>query len=117
MSKSDAAIEVLVKAKAKLEKGWCQGTWAKDKNGKSCHPRSEYACSWCLGGSFQAIGDPNLLPEVGQAWEAVLGILKKRFQEPGTHGMIGWNDRTAKDQAEVVGIIDEAIASLHGATT
>lgn len=37
-------------------KRWCQGTYARDREGVDCDDDSEMACSWCVEGAILRVG-------------------------------------------------------------
>ena len=49
-------ITTVRNAKNLLERGWCQGCAAKDKDGKHVDSRSPYAVEWCIEGAVNAGG-------------------------------------------------------------
>lgn len=47
-----SAVEVLTKARALIEKGWTQGTNARQKNNRETSPQSKTACKFCAIGAM-----------------------------------------------------------------
>lgn len=39
-------IDVLIRGRARIERGWCQGFLAMDADGNLCDPTSPRACKW-----------------------------------------------------------------------
>jgi hypothetical protein len=112
----DVAREILLQTRERLEAGWCQGADARDGSGAAVDPWSEKARSWSLLGALVAVTDP--LAPLGNAR---LGALRRALAavaefvvEPS---LADWNDAEARTQANVIGMLDEAIGYLgHRAT-
>ncbi len=107
-----AVIEMLIKARALLAQGWCQGSWAKDAANQVVSVRDDKATQWDLLGAIYRVNDYN---------EEHLDKLFNRLIDKrctmdkaldGLSKMTWWNDKVVKDKSEVLSLIDEAIASL-----
>lgn len=49
-----STLDVLIAARAKIDRGWCKGAWAQDSMGRACGATSQRAQSWCLLGAVLA---------------------------------------------------------------
>jgi hypothetical protein len=65
VSETDAATELLIRARSLLERGWCRDMAAVDENGVEVHPTSPRAIAWCHIGALDAAGIPYLYHEHG----------------------------------------------------
>ena len=54
--------EVLLKAAALVERGWCQGEMARDRVGNKVAPISEAAVCWCALGAAKRAADGHTHP-------------------------------------------------------
>lgn len=48
--------EKLIAARALIERGWCQGTYARNKNGYSVEFDSPQATQFCIMGALNRVG-------------------------------------------------------------
>lgn len=102
-----AVREALARVRALLAvpERWTQGTGAIDAAGQRCDVTSHAACAWCLMGAvLKVAGLGSLGREVEAAVRAAL--------PPGWRGPIAWNDSKARTHADVLRVLDAAIASL-----
>ena len=82
---------------------WTQGAGARNRHGKPVRPESVSAVRWCLVGATFMTTTP---------WWRVIGILKHCSGSPC---MSAWNDRKGRTHAEVLSLLDEAIAKARAA--
>ena len=106
-------VELLEKAKKKIEKGWCQETLAKDAKGRIVSERSRDACQWCSVGAILAalpIKEWRKEQEIGFSTlaETMEGFLEKAM---GSVSVAHWNDRPGRTQQQVIAAFDKAIAA------
>ncbi len=92
------ATEILLAARAKIEKGWTQGAYARDRHGEKVGPLDTKAVCWCVEGVFFAIGvTPS---SAGDYFSTAIG----------TEDYPCWNDQLSRTQAEVLAAFDRAVA-------
>ena len=86
-----------------VEKGWTQGAFARDKDGKSVLSRDPTAVSWCMAGAVIASQGCDGLTE-HERWQlnAVLG------RNLGFTLRLMYNDTPGRTQKEVVNVLREA---------
>jgi hypothetical protein len=102
-------LEVLRKARGLIEKGWCQGVYAKDENGKPCDPNSAAAESFCVYGALR-----RWAQRYSDEYDAATDRLG---EEPECqHGISLFNDHEDRTQAEVLALFDRTIAKLETAS-
>ena len=89
----------------KLRQGWCQHVMARDKNGAMCHYLSSDAVCWCIHGASQATG------VVSQ--DVFTPIMKLTNSEGDYAALTSWNDAPGRTQADVIAMLDQAIASVQ----
>ncbi len=111
---TEEVIAVLVQMRAKVAQGWCRGAMSKRKNGETCSAYDPEASEWCLVGAQIFTKKPY-----SAVVAALETVLKPRIDpqlwsmKTSNIRMVMWNDRLARDQAEVLEVLDEAIAKLH----
>lgn len=101
--------EILRAARAKVEKGWCQGPPAKDGNGHATYSGSDRACKWCSVGAIWSVLDATT-GEQACAEVAIQNAL-------GVTSLAFWNEKPGRTQAEVLEAFDKAIALAIEAET
>ncbi len=99
---------VYEQARGFLAQGWTQNASARDSIGHSTEPDDQDAVCWCIGGAID-----RALMDVDQFWPirtaAFDGIAK--LLPSSQYGVSGWNDATGRTQAEVLAVLDQAIAN------
>lgn len=91
-------IKILDEAKDLIEKGWHQGYFAQNADGRDVDSSDPNACAFCvLGAVFHAAGDKP----AGLAYDALIAV------SPG--GMPAeFNDQPGRTKEEVLDLIDAA---------
>ena len=87
-----------------VEKGWCQGTEARDGNGDAIDVMSGGATSWSLLGALQAttVSDPSTdLQDIGDAVAAIAELIV----DPS---LANWNDADTRTKLEVLNVLRDA---------
>lgn len=95
-------LDVLKSAKALVEKGWCQNTYAKTAKGKPTDSYNPNAVAWCMRGAMAsaAANDFNAdFVEASITLEKALGAM----------WIADWNDASWRTKAEVIAAFEEAI--------
>jgi hypothetical protein len=96
--------ELLHDAGLLVEKGWCQGTEARDVDGRETDVGGTEAKSWSLLGALQAttVSDPSTqLQDVGDA----VAALAELIMDPS---LANWNDAGSRTKLEVVTVLKDA---------
>jgi hypothetical protein len=96
--------KLLYEAGVLVEQGWCQGTEARDANGRATDVGSADATAWSLLGALQAtaVGDPSTeLQDVGDA----VAALAELIVDPS---LANWNDSEARTKLEVLRVLKDA---------
>ena len=91
-------------ARVLVEKGWCQGTEARDSSGLATDVDASNAAEWSLLGALQAtaVTDPaTQIRDVGAAVAALAEVIV----DPS---LAGWNDCGERTKHEVVSVLREA---------
>lgn len=91
--------DYLLRARARIERGWTQRAFARRADGTTTHTEHEQACSWCLAGS---VG-----PVFGHARSALIAIEKEL--NTGTGGIYIWNDAPERTKEEVLAVVDRVL--------
>lgn len=96
--------EDLIKARAKIEKGWCKGTEAQNENGRPVPPDSAEAVAFCIFGATPGAALPPLRT-----------ALRVRLRRPpwDPASLADYNDRPWRTKDEVLSLFDEAIALVE----
>lgn len=104
------AIRVLKDAIWTLNRGWCQGASAKDKDGNDVCPRTIKAVSHCATGSINANTRSFRLGNLCQNVldDEVRSLRTKKDYD----GIVGYNDHSGQKRYRVVRIFERAIKKL-----
>jgi hypothetical protein len=87
-----------------VERGWCQGTEARDADGQATDVVADDAAAWSLLGALQAttVSDPSTeLQDVGDA----VAALAELIMDPS---LANWNDFAARTKLEVLSVLKDA---------
>jgi hypothetical protein len=87
-----------------VERGWCQGTEARDASGRATDVVSGDAAAWSLLGALQAttVSDPSTeLQDIGDA----VAALAELIVDPS---LANWNDSEARTKLEVLSVLKDA---------
>ena len=94
-------LQTLVAARAKVEQGWTQRAFARDRLGLAVKFGSDKAVCWCLEGALLAVGS-EAMSEAGGLLQAVISSLTSLFC---------WNDTPGRTKEEVLGLFDKVIGA------
>jgi hypothetical protein len=98
-------LEGLKKARALIEAGWTQDTWARDAEGEPVWPESEDAVCFCTRGAVRAATRWN-----GPERYAMFELLEGEIPS----GMIAqWQDSPERTKEEVLDLFDTVIAKVE----
>ena len=89
-----------------VERGWCQGTEARDASGTATEVAGSDAASWSLLGALQAtsVADPSTkLQDIGDA----VAALAELIMDPS---FANWNDSELRTKLEVLSVLRNAEA-------
>jgi hypothetical protein len=97
--------DVLRRVYWRLEDGWCQGWFARDRHGSAVIASDSRACCWCLTGAVQvecvALGLERTVSAIYAALVAVL---------PPTHRVLAdWNDTRGMHKRSVLNLVEAAL--------
>ena len=99
-----------MKAFELLEKpeSWCQGMFAKTKEGIMVHPISPNASQWCISGAIHKVyRDDHVLNSAElEAFRKLLDVLD--YPNNFYASIVGWNDDSKRTHAEVLALLKEA---------
>ena len=87
-----------------VERGWCQGTEARDSSGRATDVVADDATAWSLLGALQAttVADPSTrLQDIGDAVAALAEVI----MDPSLADL---NDSTARTKLEVLSVLRDA---------
>ena len=94
--------DVLIKARALIVKGWCQGISAANKDGDEVWPKEHEACYFCATGAIIAVTDRVAIKD-----KAVSRLAKQtRCNVPV------WNDAKGRTKRQVLALYTRAIKAL-----
>ena len=98
----EQVIDALVRARELVERGWCQGWFARDADGVEVSFASQSACRFCAIGAIRRVAD---IPDGNNG----IGLL---FRAGGLTALdlAAWNDAPERTQADVLALYDAAIA-------
>ena len=105
--------EILEQARALIERGWTQGTAARNSNGDHVSATSRHACEWCATGALYAIyetipnwRDNRRTDEAAILIRAAIPKGSNDFHET----IVSFNDAIETTKADMLAVFDEAIA-------
>lgn len=98
-------LQILTSARAKIEQGWCQGSLARNADGKRTGERASDAICWCAIGACWANADTSNLA----ACEVIRQATDKLSDAVGARAINIWNDSPTRTKAEVLAAFDRAI--------
>jgi hypothetical protein len=89
----------LREARQRIERGWCQGTWARTGDGAPTHSQDERANQWCALGALSCVG-------------ALLnGDNFLHMALPAGWKLVGdFNDAPGRTKEDILALYDRAIA-------
>ena len=104
--------ELLYRAAELLERGWCQGTAARDCEGVTVSVINDTACQWCTVGAFLAVAYRDYSESGSNLFEPWYSEMASAFRAvlPDGVGISPYNDSPGRTQAEVVAKVREAAA-------
>ena len=91
-------VEMLKRSRERIARGWCQDSYAEDKEGRRTSPLSNFACAWCMMGALRPEGIECMAAEP---------FLRRLVPH---HALAQFNDAPGRTQAEVLAVYDKAIA-------
>lgn len=107
-------IDILIGARARVARGWTQGAYARDAQGRelSCswHPDTECMCA--VGAILASRGRASEACAVDALLASILDQIPFQSDLPMTR-IIRWNDAPSRTQADVLAAFDRAIAALQ----
>ena len=92
-----------------LESAWIQTVHARDELGAPCWP-GDGACQWCLVGAVEDAA-LRILPADEMRREANIASALDRIRSVGPQHLAAWNDAQNRTHAEVLALLDRAIAA------
>jgi len=102
-------LEALTRAKEIVQKGWCQGTYARSMEGFEVPLSSRHdGCSFCIRGAMihACVGDAGL-------HRAIDGLAYTVCLEVHACGLVEFNDAKGRKVEEVVELLDKVISRLE----
>jgi len=103
-SQIDAALAGLMAMRQRLNQGWCQNAEARDAIGMEVRPRHPSAVAWDISGAAVAA---DLMDKRDNMKQHVIGTISDLI---GTWNWPRWNDAPERTKAEVLAVLDKAIA-------
>lgn len=97
-------LEVLTAARAKIAQGWTQGACARDVDGDEVLQSSERATCWCASGAVYATCSGDRFA-ASDAFDSLERLVPTRL------GIAGYNDAPERTHADVLALMDRAIAA------
>jgi hypothetical protein len=96
--------KLLHDASVLVEKGWCQGTEARDASGNAISVGAADATAWSLLGALQATTAANPSTELQDVGDAV-AALAELVRDPS---LANWNDAESRTKLEVLSVLKDA---------
>lgn len=102
-----AAISLLRNARVRIQKGWCQNSYAKTADGVGWDHTDSAAYSFCIAGAMLAHKDNAC--EIDPTYLVAKSLLFRIIPYWERRGLAVWNDHKDRTQADVLAVIDLAI--------
>lgn len=102
--------EDLVKVRAKVEAGWCQGAFARNSEDRTVSPYDDTAVSFCVVGATQAV--------LRHFHAENLVLIELWYELCRTNNRVGlahFNDAPGRTKEDILALIDGAIAHTEDA--
>lgn len=104
------SVNLLTKARAVIERGWCQGAFARDAQGQPVAPTDPLAETFCIRGATRVIEPTNDdLRLVAHSY--LEDVIKARTYRVYS-SLASYNDYPSRTQAEVLAVFDAAISQV-----
>lgn len=104
-------LVVLHHARALVERGWTQGSEARNADGDKVPAASREACQWCALGAVLAVIDQR-----GGSFTPAFDALSAQIPDPAHCGAVWlYNDDQGRTKDEILALYDRAILAAQGA--
>lgn len=109
-------IDTLRKARALVERGWTQGTSARDLSGNGLPEYDSHAVCWCITGALTAIRasrhrtDQEREDELNARRALSTALIR---QSANFIALTAWNDDPSRTKNEVLKLFDDTIERLE----
>lgn len=103
----NTTVKFLTKARAVIERGWCQGSFARDAQGQPIEATDPLAETFCIRGATRAVApnDDDVRARAHRHLEDVIIALT----DGDCDSIASYNDDTSRTQAEILAVFDAAI--------
>lgn len=103
----NTTVKFLTKARAVIERGWCQGSFARDAQGQPIESTDPLAETFCIRGATRAVApiDDDERVRAHRHLEDVIIALT----DGGYDSLARYNDVPGRTQAEILAVFDAAI--------
>ncbi len=100
-------VNLLTQARAVIERGWCQGCFARDAQGQPIESTDPLAETFCIRGATRVIApnDDDVRARAHRHLEDVIIALT----DGDCDSIASYNDDTSRTQAEILAVFDAAI--------
>ncbi len=99
--------DLLIRARERIEKGWCQGACAKNADGDDVDATDPDATSFCIRGAILAVG-PLGYAVRSSAYGLLENVIDRVSKSP-CDSLAGYNDAYGRTHAEILSVFDAAI--------
>lgn len=98
-------------AKALLEQGWTQKTYARDADGISCDLEAPYAACWCILGAMRKLqySGAYTTDTIYHARQLVANAVPALPTHPTRCAIAEFNDTPGRTKEEILAIFNQAI--------
>lgn len=93
-----------------IENGWIQGMLATQADGEQCSWDDPRATHFCLAGALHRAARQSLISYSVVNAKVMSAARKLQFDIPEFMGIYGFNDDHARTQADILAVLDYAIA-------
>lgn len=104
----NTTVKFLTKARAVIERGWCQGCFARDAQGQPIESTDPLAETFCIRGAMRAVA-PNDYDVRARAHRHLEDVIIA-LTDGDCDSIASYNDDPDRTHAEILAVFDAAIA-------
>lgn len=105
---------LLLRGRERIQRGWCQGSFAEDEGGNPTDPQSDKACAFCIRGAM-AYPPAFYTRELFRAHQLLESAAAEYAGE--RQGLAYFNDRPFRTVEDILAIFDIALRRAAPSTS
>lgn len=102
-------LSTLTRTYELVQRGWCQGDYAQDEDGRTAMPSSNTACRWSFSGALhRSLSEKQQGALFPQVYRVVCQLLPQGHADPEDY-----SDLPTTTQADVLALLGRAIEGVN----